>query len=360
MAEFSLAKVLAFPTTGIVPNRWYARLAGGAAQIRIANSSGVLIPLNYVSVTGDETITGQKTFNSDLIVGNPSLDHLRWDNVSKSFGIFSQAQFIHKYRGGAAGALNIGQFDVSGNASINNTSNAGLLLGTNNTTRIEIEADGDVLLKKVDNGVGDFVRIDPTTGKLTKGTVEQVRAEVGGSNKFMHEVTGTHIPLNDLQNPVLALTQGSNIFTPSEMTDGARYRVSVGAWDGANAGSGSERKTYSLTFESDLANVLSRGLASSNANYQSVEFEVNFEYLISFSGEVAGTRTVTIRLISANGFAPGAVFRASSNFYYTTFTIDTSINQNLQLYFRSVWSGGLLSGGNNGTIIQYVRCHKIT
>jgi hypothetical protein len=51
MAEFSLAKVLAFPTTGIVANRWYARLVGGVVEIRIANSSGVLIPLSGAADT---------------------------------------------------------------------------------------------------------------------------------------------------------------------------------------------------------------------------------------------------------------------------------------------------------------------
>ena len=51
MAEFSLEKVLAFPTTGIVANRWYARLVGGAVEIRIANLSGVLIPLSGAADT---------------------------------------------------------------------------------------------------------------------------------------------------------------------------------------------------------------------------------------------------------------------------------------------------------------------
>ena len=51
MAEFSVQKVTSFPTTGIVANRWYARLVGGAVEIRIANSSGVLIPLSGAADT---------------------------------------------------------------------------------------------------------------------------------------------------------------------------------------------------------------------------------------------------------------------------------------------------------------------
>ena len=134
---------------------------------------------NYVTLNTEQEITGKKIFNADLIVGDPSLDYLGWSKLAKTFGIFSQAQFIHKYRGGAAGALNIGQFDVNGNASINNTSNAGISIGTNNIQRIGIEANGDVLLKKVDNGVGGFLRIDETTGQIKKRTVAEVQAEIG-------------------------------------------------------------------------------------------------------------------------------------------------------------------------------------
>ena len=130
--------------------------------------TGGAVADNFVTLDTEQTITGEKTFDAKTIIGDPSVDYLIWDKVSKTFSIFTQAQFIHKYRGGAAGALNIGQYDVDGNASINNTSNGLLSLGTNNISRVEIEADGDVLLKKVDSGTGETLMIEPS-GRVVKG-----------------------------------------------------------------------------------------------------------------------------------------------------------------------------------------------
>jgi len=124
---------------------------------------------DFVTLTTDQTITGEKKFDAKTIIGDSSTDYVLWDKIAKVFSIFTQAQFIHKYRGGAAGSLNIGQYDIDGNASVNNTSNGKLLLGTNNTTRVEIEADGDVLLKKVDSGTGETLMIEPS-GRVVKGS----------------------------------------------------------------------------------------------------------------------------------------------------------------------------------------------
>jgi len=157
---------------------------------------------DYVTLNTEQEITGKKIFNADLIVGDPSLDYLGWSKLAKTFGIFSQAQFIHKYRGGAAGALNIGQFDVNGNASINNTSNAGISIGTNNIQRIGIEANGDVLLKKVDNGVGDFVRINASTGKLTKRTVAEVTEDLDLINE-PEEIETNVVIFDDLSGYII-------------------------------------------------------------------------------------------------------------------------------------------------------------
>lgn len=149
----------------------------------------------FVTLTGTQTITGVKTFNANFQVGDPALDNFGWDNTSKTFSIVSTAQYTHKYRGGAAGALNMGQFDLSGNASINNTSNAALLFATNNTLRLEIEADGDVLLKKVDNGAGNFVTIDPTTGQLRKRTASETQDDIFSRQKT---TSGSALTLVDL------------------------------------------------------------------------------------------------------------------------------------------------------------------
>jgi hypothetical protein len=156
--------VLVPSATGVVSSRTLAELASD---------------LGAVTITGTQTITGVKTFNADVNIGDPALNHVGWSNSIGLLGIFSQTQFLHKYRGGAAGALNIGQYDVNGNASINNTSNGLLALRTNDVTRVEIEADGDVLLKKVDNGTGDIVTIDATTGQLRKRTASQLAGDIG-------------------------------------------------------------------------------------------------------------------------------------------------------------------------------------
>lgn len=139
---------------------------------------------NFVTIDTDQTITGEKNFDANTILGDSSTDYVLWDKISKVFSIFTQAQFTHKYRGGAAGALNIGQYDVDGNASVNNTSNGKLLLETNNTTRVEIEADGDVLLKKVDSGTGETLMIEPS-GRVVKGS--------GGGTSITNLISGFSI-----------------------------------------------------------------------------------------------------------------------------------------------------------------------
>ena len=168
--------------------RTIANLGTSPTEVLIPSATGVVSKrtlaefqsdLNVVTLDTTQTITGIKTFNADTVFGNQDLDFVSWANSIKTFSIYTQAQFLHKYRGGAVGALNIGQYDVSGNASIKNTSNAALSLATNSIDRIEIAAIGDVSLKKVDNGVGDFVRIDPTTGKITKRTTAETISDLG-------------------------------------------------------------------------------------------------------------------------------------------------------------------------------------
>ena len=165
---------------------------------------------DIVTLNTEQEITAKKIFNADLIVGDPDLDYVKWDNTSNTFAIFSQTQFLHKFRGGAAGALNMGQFDVDGNASINNTSNAGLTLGTNNTARIEIEADGDVGIgtvsptEKLDingklrirgniNGIGNFVTISAMK-VLQERTAIQTAFELSNIGKGVSTSEGFFTP----------------------------------------------------------------------------------------------------------------------------------------------------------------------
>jgi len=187
---------------------------------------------DFVTLNTDQTITGVKRFEADTILGDSSLDYVIWDNTSKTLGVFSQAQMLHKFRGGASGALNFGQYDVDGNASINNTSNAKLLLGTNNQTRVEIEADGDVLLKKVDNAVGDFVRIDATTGKLTKRTVAEVSAEIGGGTL----TTGSSLTLVDSTGGATYVSSGNYKLLETDSYFKLSFGVSIFSSSGIPSG----------------------------------------------------------------------------------------------------------------------------
>jgi hypothetical protein len=56
-------------------------------------------------------------------------------------------QMIHTFTGASA-AFAWGQFDSSGNASINNQANANLLFATNNTERARIDASGNLLVNR--------------------------------------------------------------------------------------------------------------------------------------------------------------------------------------------------------------------
>ncbi|MEB2775239.1 hypothetical protein SYJ56_07960 [Algoriphagus sp. D3-2-R+10] len=190
MATLKVNKVESLPVSPVANSIYFVKSSGDTQfEMILTDSFGNPIEMNSNGVTLDtaQTITGVKNFNADITFGDTSLDYVKWDNTANTLGIFSQAQFLHKYRGGASGALNLGQYDASGNASINNTSNAGLIFGTNNTSRLEIQSDGDVLLKKVDNGAGDFVTIDATTGQLRKRTASQALSDIANPRVYVFD-----------------------------------------------------------------------------------------------------------------------------------------------------------------------------
>jgi len=186
---------------------------------------------DFVTLTTNQTITGEKNFNANTVIGDSSTDYVLWDKIAKVFSIFTQAQFIHKYRGGAAGALNVGQYDVNGNASINNTSNGLLAFGTNNTTRVQIEASGDVLLKKVESGTGETLMIEPS-GRVVKGS---------GVSGGVQSVTGTAVDNTDPLNPVVSVDvyADNEVITASGFTDviiptsNTEYTYNFGSFDRA-------------------------------------------------------------------------------------------------------------------------------
>lgn len=112
--------------------------------VRLATSGGNVL-IGTTSDSGQRLqVNGDVKILDDITVGNTSLNYFDFDVSTGVFGVYSEAQYIHKFRGGASGALNMGQYDVNGNASINNTSNAALIFGTNNTARLTITAGGNI------------------------------------------------------------------------------------------------------------------------------------------------------------------------------------------------------------------------
>jgi hypothetical protein len=184
MAEFSVQKVTSFPTTGIVANRWYARLVGGAVEIRIANSSGGLIPLSgaadtFQAVTSRGFTTtvpslniGQSTGNSDV---NFNLGQGRTENGNAYIDFHSAlggADFdfrIIKFSG-AGGLAEIR--NVAGPIQIITQTVADINLVTDNVSRLLINGgSGNVSIgSAADAGAKLFVNGNiKTNGTLSCG-----------------------------------------------------------------------------------------------------------------------------------------------------------------------------------------------
>lgn len=171
MAEFSVQKVTSFPTTGIVANRWYARLVSGAVEIRIANELGVLIPLNYVSVTGNETITGQKTFNNELLAlfaENP---------VLRITALSNQSRIDFRTNAGLDAARILFNSSTNQLAISTNESNANIVISPHGTGKINLPnipvGTGESLMR---NAQGEIVRgsgLNATSANFTPVLVGQ-------------------------------------------------------------------------------------------------------------------------------------------------------------------------------------------
>jgi len=121
---------------------------------------------DFVTLNTDQTITGEKTFDNDFLslVGyNPTLRIKATSNQS---------------------TLNFRNFTNEDQAGIildTPSSKLSIVTRTDNSDiEINPHGTGSIVLPNVASGTGDFVRIDSTTGKLTKRTTAQVSAEVGG------------------------------------------------------------------------------------------------------------------------------------------------------------------------------------
>jgi hypothetical protein len=97
--------------------------------------------LNAASGTAGNTISFTQAMTLDasgrLLIGVTS--------GSRIVTVAGSSQMSHTYTGSSAG-LDFGQYNSSGDASINNTANANLLFATNNTERARIDSSGNLLV----------------------------------------------------------------------------------------------------------------------------------------------------------------------------------------------------------------------
>ena len=102
---------------------------------------------NAASGTAGNAITFTQAMTLDasgrLLIGTTS--------GSRIVTVVGSAQMSHTYTGSSAG-LDFGQYNSSGDASINNTANANLLFATNNTERARIDSSGNFLFNQTTTG----------------------------------------------------------------------------------------------------------------------------------------------------------------------------------------------------------------
>ena len=134
-------------------------------------------------------------------------------------------QISHKYNGGGGSSapLYIGQFDSSGNVSINNAANADLWIGTNNSRAMTIKSGGNV-------GIG-------TPSPSEKLSVVGGNISLGAGYKLQYSSTAYMTPENNVSGAEIAT---GGILTIK--TGGTTERVRVDA--SGNVGIGTTANTY--------------------------------------------------------------------------------------------------------------------
>jgi hypothetical protein len=172
----------------------YGATSGSANLLLQANlnnvnqQAGHYIASQVISATDADLVFG-KMVGAATAGGNSSKsEQMRLDS-SGNLGVgttspggrlevVGASQILQRYTGSATG-FSIGQYNASGDASINNGANANLLFATNNTERARITSGGDLLVGTTDSsvtsGVGHKIRPDAaapfmgTVGSSTSG-----------------------------------------------------------------------------------------------------------------------------------------------------------------------------------------------
>jgi hypothetical protein len=145
-----------------------------AAASEYQQNSGSHLWLTAPSGTAGNAISFTQAMTLDAS-GNLAIGHT---SPSTRLDVVGSSQIRHQFTGAATG-FSIGQYNSSGDASINNGANAPLLFATNNTERARIDSSGNLLIQStsssVTSGVGHKIRPDAaapfmgTVGSSTSG-----------------------------------------------------------------------------------------------------------------------------------------------------------------------------------------------
>ena len=163
-----------FATTGtataakLIPTG--SSVTGNGMYLPAANSVGI-------STNGTNAVYIDSTQNVGIGTSSPGA----------RLEVIGASQIIQRYTGSATG-FSIGQYNATGDASINNGANANLLLATNNTERARIDSSGNV-------GIGatsltDKLQVVNATAGKSAATITGVAAKLyvdfsgSGSNYF--------------------------------------------------------------------------------------------------------------------------------------------------------------------------------
>ena len=119
--------------------------------------------------TGADTDTGLQCGTNEvkLVTGGTARVTV---NSSGRLSSEGTSQLTHQYTG-ASNPVLFGQYNSSGDASINNQANAPLLFATNNTERMRILSDGTIRLASGCPGI-DFSQIQTNASGMTSETLD--------------------------------------------------------------------------------------------------------------------------------------------------------------------------------------------
>ena len=141
--------------------------------------------------TGADTDTGLQVGTDELklVTGGTARVTV---NSSGRLSSEGTSAIVHKYTG-ASNPVLLGQYNSSGDASINNQANANLLFATNNTEAMRILSDGTIRLASGCPGI-DFSQIQTNASGMTSETLDSY--EEGTWTPSIHGSTtaGTYTP----------------------------------------------------------------------------------------------------------------------------------------------------------------------